>query len=1040
MSENRYVKIYRTLLETYRRNRGRETILYFRQASAVVNKQKRYDLPSGLGARSEVGAILITGKEGNVPQNVEFRVYPRDSMQCQKMHKLSRFAEQMLFPLLFPNGQDGFSIYMDNNSPMNDRRVTVVQYFGWQLRIPKNNEFNPFIMGGRLTQQYILYGYIVNEWNRLNNLRSNPQQFRRDTLQGLIDHVEQSTLNTSDHIRLGQAMILPSSFDGGPRAKHQHYQDAMAMSREIGRPDLFITLTANPKWDEIVNFLRMLPAGYTPSDIPYFVCRVFYMKLCQFIDEIKSGKIFGKVLCYTCTIEFQKRGLPHGHLIWVLCKRNKMLTPEVIDKFISAEIPDGKKYPKLHELVMKHMLHGPHSNKTPCWNAEKKKCSKKFPKKFTPDTKIETDGFPVYKRPDNRSKCYTYTRKLNNKLILVDNSMVVPYNPYLLGKYGCHINVEYCGSVMAIKYLYKYINKPHDRVKVQIESRGINEIDDYIDSRYVSSMEAAWRLLELPTRLMSHSVTRLPVHLPGHQYIRFEEGHKETAMNSNQSITKLTAFFDLNSTEELAREYTYLQIPKHFTWNQKNHCWQKRKRGTDKTITRMYSVSPKDVERFFLKILLLHRKGATSFEALRTAGDKICSTFHEAAYELGFINNPKHIEEMMEECCATMMPKPLRKFFAYLLLTCDNIDVRGLWNKYKEFLCDQFTERDTLIEIERLLNSEDKSLLLFGFEEKDLESSFDEFEDDRTVTEHSLLANEMKTKLNSDQLRVFMDITNSLENGMEKLYFVDGPGGTGKTFLYKCLYHHWRSLGKNIVSIAWTGIAAILLPNGRTAHRFFKLPINLPEIDDEITPIFLTKRAKINLTNGDIIIWDEASMIPGVVLKMIDVTLKDLMKSEKLFGDKCFLFGGDFRQILPIVKRAGRKEIVAACATKLSFWNSMRNYTLRQNMRIDGEQLNKGLLDIGDGNIDKVEIPENILSNNIVKELYRNNSEENHLAECTLLAALNIQVDMLNDQVLEKFPGEIIELMGHDVATACDTDETDGDDIMLRFQPEYLNK
>lgn len=198
---------------------------------------------------------------------------------------------------------------------------------------------------------------------------------------------------------------------------------------------------------------------------------------------------------------------------------------------------------------------------------------------------------------------------------------------------------------------------------------------------------------------MSHSVTRLPVHLPGHQYIRFQEGHEEAAINSNQDVTKLTAFFYLNTKEGSARQYTYPEIPKHFTWNHKNRCWQKRIRGMDKTITRMYSVSPKDVERFFLKMLLQHRKGPTSFEALKT--------FHEAAYELGFISNPKHIEEMMEECCATLMPKSLKNFFAYLVLTCDNIDVQGLWNKYKKSLCDKSTEREVLIYIERLLNSED---------------------------------------------------------------------------------------------------------------------------------------------------------------------------------------------------------------------------------------------------------------------------------------------------------------------------------------------
>lgn len=136
----------------------------------------------------------------------------------------------------------------------------------------------------------------------------------------MTDHVERSSANTADSVRLGQAIILPSSFDGGPRAKHEHYQDAMAMSRAIGRLDLFITFTANPKWPEIVQFLRGEPKGRTASDIPHVVCRIFFIKLMQFIQEINSGKVFGDVLGYTFTIEFQKRGLPHAHCIFILCK------------------------------------------------------------------------------------------------------------------------------------------------------------------------------------------------------------------------------------------------------------------------------------------------------------------------------------------------------------------------------------------------------------------------------------------------------------------------------------------------------------------------------------------------------------------------------------------------------------------------------------------------------------------------------------------------------------------------------------------------
>ena len=54
---------------------------------------------------------------------------------------------------------------------------------------------------------------------------------------------------------VGRRVVLPSSFTGGPRYMCQLYQDAMAIVRKKGKPDLFITFTCNPKWPEIAEGL-----------------------------------------------------------------------------------------------------------------------------------------------------------------------------------------------------------------------------------------------------------------------------------------------------------------------------------------------------------------------------------------------------------------------------------------------------------------------------------------------------------------------------------------------------------------------------------------------------------------------------------------------------------------------------------------------------------------------------------------------------------------------------------------------------------------
>jgi len=66
---------------------------------------------------------------------------------------------------------------------------------------------------------------------------------------------------------------------------------------------------------------------------------------------------------------------------------------------------------------------------------------------------------------------------------------------------------------------------------------------------------------------------------------------------------------------------------------------------------------------------------------------------------------------------------------------------------------------------------------------------------------------------------------------MSAMHTIHGPGGTGKTLLYQCLLNSCEILEFDVVSVAWTGIAAMLLPNGRiySIHSKFKLPLNLHE-------------------------------------------------------------------------------------------------------------------------------------------------------------------------------------------------------------------
>ena len=164
----------------------------------------------------------------------------------------------------------------------------------------------------------------------------------------------------------------------------QNYHDGIAICRVYGPPDLFITFTCNPRWHEI---LEMLSDGEQPNHRPDKIVRVFHMKLQEILHDIGSGSIFGPTNAILYSIEFQKRGLPHVHILVWLSKDRVETILELIDRIISAEIPDPNEDPLGYVLVAEHMIHGPCGSINPnCSCMKKGKCSKIFPKDYEQET------------------------------------------------------------------------------------------------------------------------------------------------------------------------------------------------------------------------------------------------------------------------------------------------------------------------------------------------------------------------------------------------------------------------------------------------------------------------------------------------------------------------------------------------------------------------------------------------------------------------------------------------------------------------------
>lgn len=199
----------------------------------------------------------------------------------------------------------------------------------------------------------------------------------------------------------------------------------------------------------------------------FFVC--LYLRFRVFVVLLL---IFGFVVLFVVvyTVEFQKRGLPHAHmLVWLDCasraemETSPKATTTFIDNFVSAELPDVSVDPLAYALVDEFRVHGPCGRMNvgcPCMKGGV--CSKRFPKSIADITYTDSEGFPVYRRRDDGRFVMKGVHRL-------DNRWVVPHNVQLLKKYQAHINIEWCNKTHFVKYLSKYITKVGDRARARME-------------------------------------------------------------------------------------------------------------------------------------------------------------------------------------------------------------------------------------------------------------------------------------------------------------------------------------------------------------------------------------------------------------------------------------------------------------------------------------------------------------------------------------------------------------------------------------------
>ncbi|GKF00752.1 hypothetical protein Tco_0027675, partial [Tanacetum coccineum] len=252
----------------------------------------------------------------------------------------------------------------------------------------------------------------------------------------------------------------------------------------------------------------------------------------------------------------QKRGLPHCHTLVWLHEASRIHRDEDIDAYVSAELPSIDADPECYRIVSELMMHGP--------------CGLAYPSAARRDTGVTTV----------------------KQHVELDNRYVVPYNRELLTTFYAHINVEYCGWTILIKYLFKYISKGKYRIAARISRNQstahdhtsrpqivVDKIKNYLDSRYISPHEACWRMLEFDIHYRQPAVQILSIHLQIMQRVVFRDKDKldSVVVNTHSKKTTSTEWLYYNEWNTDGRHLTYLDFPSEFVWNSTGKYWNRRR-------------------------------------------------------------------------------------------------------------------------------------------------------------------------------------------------------------------------------------------------------------------------------------------------------------------------------------------------------------------------------------------------------------------------------------------------------------------------------
>ena len=336
--------------------------------------------------------------------------------------------------------------------------------------------------------------------------------------------------------------------------------------------------------------------------------------------------------------------------------------------------------------------------------------------------------------------------------------------------------------------------------------------------------------------------------------------------------------------------------------------------------------------------------------------------YQQACRALGLLEDAREWIQCSTAAILYASGTALRTLFAIGIIYGGILDPRSLWIQFREHICDdlhyRLQQQAPVIPPDLIDPHFDYGLYLLSLV---LEEAGKTLLDShlspvlgtwiQIAHENILIATELmynmqleqescvrqSIQLNPERRTAYDTITQQITtNAPNAQLFIQGPAGTGKTFLYECLCYYYQAKGKIVLCVASSGIAALLLPGGHTADSRFAIPLNIHELSVCRISSENSRLADL-IRQTTLIIWDEVPRQYWYCFEAVNRTLNDICDTSEegdFFGHIPVILGGDFAQIAPVIRRGNRAATVYASLQSSLLWKHFKLLTLTHNMRV----------------------------------------------------------------------------------------------------------